>query len=52
MQDKTLQMRIDEKLFTVLKTYCQQNEIAMAVIVRRALREFLERQGLWPPKED
>lgn len=51
MKDETLQMRIEKNLYQVLRTYCQRHEIAMAVIVRRALREFFERQGLWPPGE-
>lgn len=40
------------KHFEQLALLAERDEVEMAELVNRAVREFLERSGFWPPKPE
>ena len=47
---KRVQVSIHPAFLPQLKILCEQNASNLTEEVRRAIREMLQREGLWPPK--
>ncbi len=45
------QVRINKKLANALDALAERNASTSPVEVNRAVREMLEREGFWPPKQ-
>lgn len=50
MLDKIITVRLAEPIVRALKYYAQQNEVTVGTLIRRAVRELVERLSQEPPK--
>lgn len=49
-ENKRIQIAIPPAFITPLKALCDANATTYTEEVKRAIRELLQREGLWPPR--